>query len=93
MLRNMPDRDALVAALRDEGLRVIEWTDEPGGIYPEHVHPGLEVRVVLEGSMTIWAAGETHELGPGDRFDILPSVPHGARVGPEGVRFLAGTRL
>lgn len=92
MLRDV-DRAAAVAALRGEGLRVTEWTDDPGTAYPEHDHEALEVRIVLEGTMTIWVGDRPHELGPGDRLDLPPGTPHRALVGPSGVRFLAGTRV
>jgi quercetin dioxygenase-like cupin family protein len=85
------DRIALIAALEDEGLLVTEWTDDAGASYEPHTHEQLEVRVVIEGSMTIVAGGRELVLRPGDRIDIAPRQPHAAHVGPEGVRYLAGS--
>ena len=85
------DRAALIAALEDEGLLVTEWTDDAGAAYEPHTHDHLEVRVVLEGSMAIVAGGHERILGPGDRIDIERRQPHTARVGPDGVRYLAGS--
>ena len=85
------DRQALIDELRAEGLDVTEWFDDPHASYPEHSHAGREVRVVLEGAMTILVAGTSHELGPGDRLDLEPGRAHSAVVGPEGCTYLAGS--
>lgn len=84
---------ALAASLEREGFQVYAWADPPGAYYPEHIHPGPEVRVVLEGSITIgFASGTSVTLGPGDRLDVPAGTVHWARVGPEGVRYLCGVR-
>lgn len=85
------DRAAALAALEGEGLYVFEWTDSPGVHYPEHEHAGREVRLVLEGTMTLGTPSGEHELGAGDRIDLEPGERHWARVGPDGVRYLAAT--
>jgi quercetin dioxygenase-like cupin family protein len=85
------DRDGAIAQLRDEGLDVTEWRDEPGATYEPHAHRHREVRIVLEGSITFDVDGSQIALGPGDRLDLAPMQTHGATVGPEGVHFLAGT--
>lgn len=85
------DRRRLIAELRAEGLDVVEWTDEPGTSYPEHTHPAREVRIVLEGAMTITEGSREHRLGPGDRVDLEPNEAHSALVGPDGCTYLAGT--
>ena len=85
------DRNALIAALEAEDLRVTEWTDDAGTSYAPHAHEHIEVRVVLEGSMTIMADGHTHHLRPGDRIDLAPGQLHSARIGEGGVRYLAGS--
>jgi quercetin dioxygenase-like cupin family protein len=86
------DRKRIIGALEREGLLVTEWFDEADASYPEHAHATEEVRVVLDGSMTLVIAEVAHELGPGDRVDIAASQPHSASVGPHGVRYLAGSR-
>ncbi len=85
------DRQGLIDGLRAEGLDVTEWFDDPHATYPEHTHPGREVRVVLEGTMTILVDGTRHELGPGERLDLRPRRVHSAVVGPSGCRYLAGS--
>jgi quercetin dioxygenase-like cupin family protein len=86
----MIDRERLIASLEAEGFFVTEWTDEPNASYAEHVHETNEVRVVLEGSMTITTAGRTIDLAAGDRLDVAAGQPHSAVVGYGGVRYLAG---
>lgn len=85
-------RDEIVTRLTEEGLDVTEWTDAPGTVYPEHTHPYDEVRVVLEGGMTVTVDGSPYELGPGDRIDLSAGEPHSAQVHERGCRYLAGTR-
>jgi quercetin dioxygenase-like cupin family protein len=82
----------LIATLEREGWFVTEWTDEPDTRYPAHAHPSREVRIVIEGSMTITCDGVTRELCAGERFDIDANVPHESVVGPSGVRYLAGRK-
>jgi quercetin dioxygenase-like cupin family protein len=84
------DRGALIAGLEREGFDVTEWNDPPNTRYGAHSHADQEVRVVVDGSMTIVVAGVEHELRAGDRFDVEPGVEHYAVVGPDGVRYLAG---
>jgi quercetin dioxygenase-like cupin family protein len=80
----------LIAALIAEGLVVTEWSDEPNTSYAEHVHETNEVRIVLEGSVTVTTDGRSIDLGPGDRLDIATGQPHSALVGANGVTYLAG---
>jgi quercetin dioxygenase-like cupin family protein len=86
------DRAALIATLESEDLFVTEWRDDPDASYAPHAHAHLEVRVVLEGSMTIVVDGREQDLCVGDRIDLLPGQLHAARVGAAGVRYLAGSR-
>jgi mannose-6-phosphate isomerase-like protein (cupin superfamily) len=85
------DRRATIAALEAEGLCVTEWRDDPNTSYLAHSHPYREVRVVLEGSMTIAVAERAVDLRPGDRMDLDPGQEHSAVVGAAGVRYIAGT--
>lgn len=85
------DREDLLRQLRADGLDVTEWSDEPDAAYPEHAHRTREVRIVLDGTMTVVVGGTSHALGPGDRIDLPPGEPHSALVGPEGCSYLAGS--
>jgi quercetin dioxygenase-like cupin family protein len=38
----------------------------PGGVAYLHTHPGPGIRVLLQGSIRIDSAGESHEYGPGE---------------------------
>ncbi len=85
------DRAALIAALEAEDLLVTEWTDDAGASYAPHTHAHAEVRVVVEGSITIVAGGREHLLRAGDRIDLAPGQVHSATIGDAGVRYLAGS--
>jgi quercetin dioxygenase-like cupin family protein len=97
MLRHVPrittvgvEKTALVGILEVEGLIVTEWSDHAHAEYPVHGHAHREVRIVLEGGMTITVAGRSYELGPGDRIDLESDERHSARVHSSGVKYLAG---
>lgn len=68
-----------------------EWTDDAGAAYPAHTHPHREVRIVLEGSMTMTVDGRTCDLHAGERIDLAAGQVHEATIGPRGVRYLAGS--
>ena len=68
-----------------------EWSDDGGTFYPPHAHPHREVRVVLEGSMTVVVDGRARILGSGQRIDLAPGQMHEARIGADGVRYLAAS--
>ena len=87
----MTNRTGLIAQLRAEGLTVTEWSDPPGAVYDEHAHAHREVRVVLSGEITFVVGAREIRLGPGDRIDLPSGQAHAARVGAEGVTYLAGT--
>ena len=85
------DREAAIDDLTAEGLDVTEWRDDAGTVYDEHAHPHREVRIVLEGSMTIWIDDVEHELGPGDRIELEAMQRHSAEIGLGGCHYLAGS--
>lgn len=64
----------------------------PGLVNPDHTHP-FEVRgLVLSGQMTISGGGEIQRCGPGDVFVMRLGDVHREDVGPDGVRYLYGSR-
>ena len=91
MLASVIDREVAIADLEAEGLSVTEWRDDAHTSYPEHTHPYREVRIVLNGTMTIRTRGDRHDLVPGARLDLPANEPHSAVVGPHGVHYLAGS--
>jgi quercetin dioxygenase-like cupin family protein len=58
---------------------------EPGAVVAEHSHPNEQSGVVIEGSVTITAAGETRTLEAGDAYLVTSNVPHRGVAGPQGV--------
>ena len=66
--------------LEREGMVTAWWSDVPGTIMPVHTHAFPETRWVLEGYMRVTAENETVELGPGDRLDLPPDLPHVTEV-------------
>lgn len=79
-------------------VSVIRQRQQAGGANPEHTHDREEVMVVLAGSITVTAGGQTHGLGPGDAVIVPPRTSHRVEnaggepaewllVAPAGVRF------
>jgi quercetin dioxygenase-like cupin family protein len=52
----------------------------PGGATPRHMHPGDEIALVTEGSVTLEVQGEApRTFGAGQTFHPRPMTPHVAR--------------
>jgi len=79
-------------ALEREGMVTAWWSDLPGTRMAEHEHAFPETRWVVEGYLRITAGAETVELGPGDRLDLPPNLPHTIEVlGLAQVIYVSGT--
>ena len=58
---------------------------EPGAVVAEHSHPNEQLGVVVEGSVSFTAEGETWEMVAGDAYVVPRDVVHGGlpeRMGP-----------
>jgi quercetin dioxygenase-like cupin family protein len=58
---------------------------EPGAVVAEHSHANEQLGVVVEGSVSLTAAGETRELVVGDAYVMPSHLAHSAVAGKEGV--------
>ena len=58
---------------------------EPGAIVAEHSHSNEQLGVVVEGSVSITAAGETREMVVGDAYVVPSDLAHHGVAGAEGV--------
>ena len=58
---------------------------EPGAVVVEHSHPNEQLGVVIEGSVTITAAGESREMLTGDAYVVPSNVVHEGVAGADGV--------
>ena len=58
---------------------------EPGAIVAEHSHTNEQLGVVVEGSVSLTAAGETREMAVGDAYVMPSDLAHSAVAGEEGV--------
>jgi quercetin dioxygenase-like cupin family protein len=58
---------------------------EPGAAVAEHSHVHEQLGVVVEGSVTLTAAGEARELAVGDAYLMPSELPHSAVAGADGV--------
>ncbi len=58
---------------------------EPGAVVAEHSHVNEQLGVVVEGSVTLTAAGETRELVVGDAYRVPSDLAHSGVAGADGV--------
>jgi len=78
--------------LEQEGMVTAWWSDVPGTHVAMHAHDFPETRWVLEGYLRVTLEGQALELGPGDRLDLPPHVPHATEViGLGQVIYVTGT--
>jgi quercetin dioxygenase-like cupin family protein len=68
-----------------EALMTCWITMEPGAIVAEHSHVNEQLGVVVEGSVSISAAGETREMVVGDAYVVPSGLPHHGVAGADGV--------
>ncbi len=68
-----------------EALMTCWITMEPGAIVAEHSHVNEQLGVVVEGSVSITAAGETREMVVGDAYVVPSDLAHSGVAGEEGV--------
>ncbi len=83
-----PNLDALLAERRASGQDYYTWGNAPGDTYAVHTHSYRKHLICLAGSITFTlpVTGKQIELHPGDELDLPHGTPHGAVVGPHGVR-------
>src|SRR4029077_8641004 len=72
----------------DGRFALIEFLLPHGASPPLHTHPQDERYVVLEGHVTVQAAGERFELAEGGTALVPMGVPHTFRVDSETARVL-----
>ena len=58
---------------------------EPGAVVVEHSHPNEQLGVVVEGSVSITAAGETREMVVGGAYVVPSGLAHSGVAGTNGV--------
>jgi quercetin dioxygenase-like cupin family protein len=59
----------------------------------EHTHDFAVHLLILDGEITVAAAGETTTCRAGDTFKLAGGVPHTEQYGPDGARVLVGRRF
>lgn len=68
-----------------ESLMTCWITMEPGAVVAEHSHVNEQLGVVVAGSVSLTAAGETRELVVGDAYVMPSDLAHSAVAGEDGV--------
>ena len=87
------DEKSLAAQLRQEGFHnTYVWEDGPNVFYAEHVHQDETAHIILSGEISLIINGHSKSYKRGERCDVPAGVPHSARMGPQGCRYLIGER-
>jgi quercetin dioxygenase-like cupin family protein len=68
-----------VVALENDSVRVALLTFPPGSASGEHVNPGPEMGIILEGELTLITPEGREVLGPGAARWLPPYTTHDAR--------------
>jgi quercetin dioxygenase-like cupin family protein len=87
-----PDRAAIEARFRDEGLSPHGWGNAPGDTYGRHAHNYDKVLYCVSGGITFHTDEGDFALSPGDRLEVDAGTAHAATVGPDGVECLEAAR-
>jgi quercetin dioxygenase-like cupin family protein len=72
-------------------LTSLELTLTAGQMTPLHAHDMEETFLVVDGSLAVYAGGETAHLGPGDTLTVPANVPHALGANGHDVRYVAST--
>ena len=87
------DQKSLERQLHEEGfLHTYVWQDGPNAFYPDHTHAVETAHIILDGEMTLMAAGETRIFSVGERRDVPAGTKHSAQMGPRGCKYLIGEK-
>ena len=57
-------------------LTVMLFAFAPGGVLADHQAPGVVTIHLIDGAVTVQAAGQTYELAPAMLVALAPAVPH-----------------
>jgi quercetin dioxygenase-like cupin family protein len=87
-----PDRPAIEARFRDEGLSPHGWGNAPGDVYGRHAHAYDKILYCVSGGITFHTDAGDFDLRPGDRLEVDAGTAHSATVGPEGVECMEASR-
>lgn len=86
------DRNAFEKTLRAEGYEVLTRDVAAGSALDEHDHARDSKGLILNGSFTVDAEGESRTYKAGEFFALAAGIPHAERAGADGARILLGRR-
>jgi quercetin dioxygenase-like cupin family protein len=88
------DRAVFEARLREQGYgEAAEREMAANTVNAAHTHDFDAQLLILDGEIAIARGGIAHTYRPGETCEIPAGTPHEERVGPDGVRYIAGRRF
>lgn len=70
----------LKSRIHGEGTHLTEVRFVKGAVVPEHSHIHEQSGYLVSGSLRFFGDGEDTVVRPGDCWNFLPNVPHGAEA-------------
>jgi quercetin dioxygenase-like cupin family protein len=87
------DKASFEARLREQGYGEIAEREMAANVVNQgHAHDFDAQLLILDGEMAILRDGVAHTYRPGDTCEVPAGTAHEERVGPQGVRYIAGRR-
>jgi quercetin dioxygenase-like cupin family protein len=87
------DRASFEARLREQGYdEIVEREMAENAVNQMHAHEFDAQLLFLDGEMTILRDGVAHTYRQGEVCAVPAGTAHEERVGPQGVRYIAGRR-
>ena len=68
-----------------DAMMLVEFTLEPGAVFPEHSHAHEQIGYLCKGSGRLWIGEEAVEIGPGSSWCIPRHVPHKAEFSQDSI--------
>lgn len=93
-LKNVMDnKEKAQARLLKAGYSLIyEYDDPPNEEFPDHIHEGEELAIILSGTLEVKMGGVEYLLKPGDELLFPAKKLHSAMVGPDGCVYVVGEK-
>ncbi len=90
----MENKEDIKKRLQKYGYLVIyEYDDPPNEEFPDHIHEGEELAVIISGSLEVKMDGVDYFLKAGDEIVFPAKMIHSAKVGPNGCVYVVGEKI
>ena len=64
----------------NDEMTIVHNVRPAGAIFPPHVHPAVQIYMIVKGKVELTAGDEVKILTDGDTWYVGSNVPHGAKI-------------